>query len=779
MPDQFKPVDITTPDKKKFTVNNAIELDMISKRLADAGYSDSQLKFTESIPERKTDWLDRIGGAAGGAALGTLGGGFPIGTALGGAAGFAAPPRTLGDWGADIMGAMTGGPVGKMIGKLSQFAPKVSGVTRALGGLGQAELGTATKSVIDDGEVSGFNPLSMTGAMSMALPNAANAVSKKIQSGAPVANQRLREMFPSIMTQKSNSEVARQAMTGGKNNIPDKSITLADPAKQIFKQAEEVELGPYQNIVKSYEGDRSTLIQQLDALKQTKGSGVFSAADNLKKRIELEDQIKGIDDKINDYSGQLAQAERAAIANKLALARAQKTAPKGMEAKDKQVEMDGTIPKIELVKERWEQNYLQEQKAIFDKMLDPRNQKIELDLLKNKYQQIYNKFDQEIGNLKVDKKVLTPEIIAAQRKLSTPEQNLALNSKYQSELKEKIKLAQIEQKKLNDQLGVPEVKNSVDYFRNAFTNQTVLPLPIKQLVTSSGDMDKFVNTFKTLRPQEVNEVMQFIPPNKQDAFKKSMGDAVIFDFFARAYDPNTKLFSNAGTYIEKYGLPNLEFYTGSPDAQKRFQELTSTLVNYGETQAKIGGPLMNYLKAATIKGFALSGLTALFGTTQLHTGNTGLAAAAAGAGTLSVAIPVIISNAMKNPKLASDFIKFVDSGGTYSYAQLPYLGAFLKKEGKPINEEELAKKNKLTEDMANSFTTDQPKPQAAQNQPTQQPQSPGQDPFKVEGNPTPEQIEIMKSMAGARANQQGPQAINSPVQTQPQALPPQLNQPQQ
>jgi len=781
MPDQFKPLDVTTHNGKKFTVSNAMELESLSEQLEQAGYKPGQVKFSEAIPERKTDWLDRMAGAAGGAALGTPGG-LP-GMAIGGAIGAAMPPRTLGDWGADIVGSLTGGPVGKMIGKLSTAAPKVSGITRSLGGLGQAEIGHATKSVIDEGKLSGFNPASLEGVTSMVLPNAANSISRGVQNSAPVANQKLREMFPSIMTQKSNSEVARQAMTGGKKKIPDKAITLAGPAQQVIKQVEEVELGPYQNIVKSYEGDRSTLIQQLDALKQSKGSGVFSAADNLKKRIELEDEISKIDDKINNYSAQLVQAERAAISNNLALKRASKTSPKGMLEKDKQVELDGTIPKIQLVKEKWEESYLQEQKSILDKRLDPRNQKIELDFLNNKYKQIYNNFDQDIGKLKVDKKVLTPEILAAQRKFSTPEQNLATNAKFQAELKEKTKLAEIEKKKLNDQLGVPEVKDSLKYFNDAFSNQAVLPRPIKDLVGNSGDMDKFVNTFKNLRSQEVAEVMKFIPPAQQDKFKKSMGDAVIFDFFTRAYDPKTKLFSNAGAYVEKYGLPNLEFFTGSPDAQKKFQELTSTLINYGETQQKFGGPLINYLKAATIKGFAFSGLTALFGTSQLHTGNAGLSAAAAGAGALAVAIPSVISHSMKNPKLASDFIKFVESGGTYSYAQLPYLSAFLKKEGKPVNEEELAKKDKLTEDLINSYTPDQPQQQAQQPQTQGQPQgqqsqlSPGQ------GPPTPEQIEIMKSMALARAqqqgqqpNQQGQQAVASPVQTQPQVSLPQPNQ---
>jgi hypothetical protein len=400
---------------------------------------------------------------------------------------------------------------------------------------------------------------------------------------------------------------------------------------------------------------------------------------------------------------------------------------------------------------------------------------------------------------------LAQDLVKSRRKALAPETALQGTKQTMSQIKVAQAGAKVDAKNIKTQLkvsdeaeakfyedakkitgvGVADIQKSITHFKTQFKEGALLPPEVRKLVDSSGTIDDFVNTAKKMSTQELDTAMKFLPPNEQAGFKQNLGDSIIFDFFARSYDPDTKMFTRAGKYVQENGLPNLEFFTGSPDAQKRFSELAQAITEAGNktpvsqmTLGQVGTGMKNY----AIRGVVLGGLLAVFSNSKFHVENSLLNATGATGAAILVSIPYIVSSAMRNPNLAEDFIKFTKSGGTLTYAQLPYLATFLKKEGKLMNEQELADQQKMADDIVKSGA-----PNTAQQMPqgqSSQPQGPQQGQPQIDpgqGAPTPEQIQIMQSMAAARAglNPQGQQGQGSSVQTQPQVLPPQPNQPQQ
>jgi hypothetical protein len=730
-----------------YVAPNDVAAEDYLNQLNSKGVKPGDVSFEDVIPERQTDLLDRIAGGTMGAALGVPFGGLP-GAAVGGVVGAMVPPRTMGDAGAQIFGALTGGPVGKLASKGAQMLPKAGPVIRGAMGLGEAEAGSMIKSGIDTGTPEGFNPISLQGAAAAIIPNAMNSISQKVQQSVPVVNQKLREMFGGILPKTSNEEIAQQATTMGARQVPEKSIKLSTDGYNAFNDEVSSQVKPFQDIVTAFESQSQTLQAQLDALKQSTSPGIFGAAQNLAKRAELEKQIFEVNKRISEFKTKISQNNKAITTNTKAetLAEDRIKAGKATASKTKQ-ELDQQVGNTGLTVAQQRSTYRNLMLQITESKKPEAWKKAQRQLLTDRFKSIEAKYKVDITSDKLDKTYVEPDVSSAQKGATAARNNILEGQKALAANRLQVTTSQAELKNLREQLAIPEIKTSLDFFKSAVGDKALLPRNVKTLADASNSPDDFINAVKQLRTDDLQEVLKFIPPGQQDKFKQSIGDAVIYDFFARSYDPKTKMFSNIAQYTQKYGLPNLEFFTGSPDAAKRFADLTTVLKNFGETQSKTGGPVLNYLKAASIKSFAISGLTALFGASHFITNTAALGAAGAGTGAVAVAIPILISNAMKNPKLASDFIKFVNAGGSLSYSQLPYLSAYLKKEGKPITENQLAQKEKMLEEL--------------------------------KANETPEAPPVNLGQLPVQLIQPNQQAPTSPAPVQQPALPPQMNRQQQ
>jgi hypothetical protein len=759
MPDNFKQFKVIRKNGNAQIISNDIEAMEMAKALEASGEKD--YKIEPYTPPRPADMTDRFAGAAIGGITGAIGGakgGIPgalVGGGVGATTGFALPPTSKGDMAALAFGNLTGGGVGNIVQKTAAKVPGwLSPAVRAGAGIAEAEAGTAIQTGIDSGKPQGFNPVSLQGAAAGLIPLAANSVSKQVDNTYGANNQRLRQAIPGLEAHLTNSNLNTQTQQASKlGKITKWAADKGNKAKDLVTASSEVELEPYRELIKSFDGDRATIQQQIDAFKQSPTPGVFSAAQNLEKRVQLEKQLSTLNTDVDSLNLDLARAEHAAMANRIAVERGKKAQTKTAGMLDKKAELATEVSKFQLSKENWEQKYLEEAEAIMtDKKLLPAQQNQQLKLLRNRYAQVYQGFDKQIAAARVDSKLLSENLLRAKRKLSAPEQNLITNEKFKSKTKLEIAGKKQQMNPIEKELDVPEVNKSIDYFRNAFKDKSVLPRSIKTLV-DSPDVDSFVNAVKTMKTDELNEAMKFLPTAQQDTFRKELGEAVMFDFYARSFDPKTGMFSNTEQYINKFGVPNLEFFTGSPDAQKRFSELTSAVMKgAAQERGNLAERITASISASTIRGFAYSGMTALFGLSAYHRGGGGVIGtlAAGGVGLLAVGIPKLISTAMKNEKLAKEFIKFVDSGGTITYSQLPYLSAYLKKEAQPVTEEELKDKNSLLNDMAEKLPKDVPAiPPPSENKPS---------PFGA---------------ANPQINQQGP---ISPAPAMPQQQPQQPNQ---
>ncbi|CAB4142746.1 hypothetical protein UFOVP434_35 [uncultured Caudovirales phage] len=725
MPQQFQPKNIETPDGKKFTVNSEIEAEDFSNYLSKQGYDVSKLKISPHIKLRETDLLDRVGGAAFGAALGTPGG-LP-GMAVGGIMGAIAPPKTLGDAGAGIAGALTGGSIGKAVQWGANKVPALAPLARGIGGIIGAETGAVTKSVLDDGKAEGFNPLSAEGLTAAMIPNAGNAISKQIQASPGVLQQRMKNVMADFGVKLPPEKLSLESSMTPAKSVTPTAVAAAKPAANIMRTAAQSTLKPYEDNLQDLNNTRTELVEQLNNYKTNPPKGMFQATQQGAAQQQLAKQLETIDEQLDKLAISKAEATKKALEAKIAFDNSKQT-QSGAKGKLSTEKSNIAVEKEKrgLSKERWEETYLQEQSLILnDNTLNPRQRREQLDILRNKFQQTVNQFDQQIGELKIDEKyidgdlkkvgrALNPNKIAAQtaqkEKANIGQQETELKiarGKVSDELKPLDAQEQAYYKEAERVTGVSikSVSETVKNFQTALKDKSILPKDIKSLVDASDDMDTFVQTIKTYRPDQIKDVISFLPQSQQAKFKASIGESVVFDFFSKSFNPQTGLLDKMPQYIQKYGIPNLEAYYDSPDAQKTFVQLAEA---FQKAIPKDGQFVRNYLKAATIRGVAYNGLTILFGASQYHSGRLATGVAAGVAATMGIAVPQVVAASMKNPKLAADFIKFVDSGGTLTYAQLPYLATFIKKVGKPVTETELADQNNYMKELERANELNQP-----------------------------------------------------------------------
>jgi hypothetical protein len=757
MPEKFQPREVyNKKTKQKIIVDSEVLMEELANDWNNQGYKPEDFESKPYIPVRPTDWLDRGAGASMGVAMG-IPAGLP-GMAVGGAMGAMFPPKTLGDAGAMAAGAITGGPMGKLIQKGTQMFPKAGSLMRGLGGLIGAETGAVTKSVLDDGKAEGFNPLSMEGAAAALIPNAANSISQQLQASPGVLQQKLRSLGEGFGIKLPNSKLSSEASMVPQGKITNASATAAKPALAAVKSASQATLKPYEDNVQDLIKTRTELAEQLNLYKTNPPKGMFQATQQGAAQKKIADELDKIDEQLDYLSIAKATATAKAMRAKIDLENSTQTqsGPKGR-LNTQKANLAVGKEKLGGVKERWEEKYLQEQEIILkDNTLDNRQRRDQLSILRNKYQQTVNQFDQQISDLKIDSKYIdadlkkvgrgiNPSKIALQAEknlkgdITVDEAGLKVQKgKLQTEADNLSKQEEDYYKEASRVTGVAikDVNSTIKNFQTALKDKSILPKDIKSLVDNSDDMDKFVQTIKTYRPDQIKEVISFLPPAQQAKFKSSMGEAVVFDFFTKSFNPQTGLMDKMPQYIQKYGVPNLEVYYDAPEAQKSFIQLAEA---FQKAIPKDGAFIKNYLKAATLRGIAYNGLTVLFGASAYHSNKLAMGVAAGVVATVGVAAPQMVSAAMKNPKLAKDFIKFVESGGTLTYAQLPYLATFIKNEGKPITENELTDQQKYIENLnlANELNTpENPSPQINQQGPTspapampqQQPRQPNQQP---------------------------------------------------
>lgn len=807
MPDQeYQSKKITQPDGNSIILNNQVEEDSYIDAMIKGGIKPEQLKTESYTPPAKTTMLDRIANGVGYGGAGFLMGGPAMGAFSGGMAA-AFPPKNPGEHAANLFGLATGGIVGKSVAKGISMAPKMlAPIIRGGAGVAEAEAGKMVENAVNTGKPTGFNPLSGEGAIAALMPNVTNKISNQIDKTAGVTNQRMRQFFPALQKQLSNDNLGTQGFSPEKDRITDLARNFAGGAKTAVTKQVDVELRPFQDIVKDFESQQVQLKQQLENFKTTPPKGLFQATQQGAEQAKLLTQYEHVSGKLDDYKLDLFNAEAAAIQNKIALAKGKKAEIGTAGIKDKRADVKTAIAGQELKKEEWEGTYLADIQEIKRTSTSKRETVTRLDELKLQYKQDINDFDQTIDGLRLYDTNVAKNLLSARRKAQTPQTNLDLNAKFQAETRLNSAKAEIEQGKLDSKLnvvaaaekkfyqdakdvtgvGLKDIENSISHFRSQFKDGALLPPNVRALLDNSGSVDDFVTAAKKMDTQQLDSVMKFLPPSEQAGFKKNLGDSIIFDFFARSYDPNSGMFSKTGEYVKQHGLPNLEFFTGSPDAQRRFSELAQSITAHSQKipwKEMTGGQMMSGLKNYAVKGVVLTGLYAAFSTSKFHVEGSAMNALAAGTGFAVVSLPFLVGKAMKNPNLAREFIKFMDSGGTLTYSSLPYLSTFIQKESKPMNEQELAEKNQMTDDMIKAGQqSDQPPQQPpqqpqAQASPAQGPQQP--QPQPSQGQPTPEQIQIMKSMAAARAGQPNPQgqpAQGMTAPAQPPALPPQQNQ---
>jgi hypothetical protein len=742
-----KKVKITTPDGKVYIKDNEIELDIfwddLQKQNPNLDFSKIKIEPYQPV-SNETTLNDRLLGALGmggaGAVGGALMGGGPIGAMVGGGLGALVggllPPKTTGEWVTGVAGSVAGGPIGKGVGaavsKLPGFAgPFVRGGTA----LAEAELGHGLQTKIDTGKAEFFDPLSPGGVMSMLAPNVGNAWKTVANASPNVTVQRMKNLFPAIREQLTNKNIVKEATENPIDTISKFAFERAKPVAKIAQQEiQKTTIKPLEDILNNLEKQKEQLQQQLQSFTANSPTGPFAKTQQYLQRNILLKQLDEVNEQLNDITINRAQAQQAALANNLALERLKKQTVGNL--KDEQLNKTVEQSQEQLTKERWKQQFLEQQAEI---LRSPENRAVKaerLKLLENQYKQIFSTFDIDIKSLQVDKKVVDVQLNDFKRKYNTVTRNLELNKKYQQKLNVDETKLDVEKNKLKSEIAkinqeeaafykqqkqitgidLKNLQNEIKSVNEKLNTLNVLPPNIKKIVQSGENVDEFLDTVRKMRPDEYSEFLKYIPPAQQKTFNESVGDAIIFDFFVKSYNPKTGQFSNMQDYLTKYGLPNVEQFYNIPGGQEKFVQLTDRLlktVPQGSNRS-MKEMLQTYLTGSALRGAAYQGLFILFGTSKFHAAAT-LKTAATGTAALAVATPVLLKAAMKNEKLAQDFIKFVDSGGSLTYAQVPYLATFIKNESKPVSENELTDMMNYMNELANTNQNENP-PQQNSNQ---------------------------------------------------------------
>jgi hypothetical protein len=745
-----KTLKITTPNGQVYTASSKEEIELLYNTLADDPNIDLTKLKTETIDpvSNEVTMKDRLLGAlgmgtAGAIGGGVVGGGVPgaaLGGGVGASLGFAFPPMTKGEWAAGTLGSLFGGAIGKGVGTVASKAPAMLGpVIRGGAGLAEAEAGKMLQTGIDTDKPQGFNPISPEGITSMLLPNVGNAWKNVGEASPGVISARLKRAIPGLLDQLTNKNLSKQATASPYNALAPFAF---DKAKPLAKTAQEgirtTTLEPLENIITGLESQKTTLEDQLKSFTANSATGPFAKTQQYLQRDILLKQLDEVNDKLNDIIIRRAQARQAAVANSIAKERVSKETQGGL--KDTQIDKSADQLKNQLSKEQWKQDYLTEQRKILLNKKMNRAQKADaLKLLDNKYKQIYSSFDESIKSFEIDKKLVDKELNAFKRQYTAADRNLQINKKYQAGLnteekklkteqtKAKTEIAKINQeeadfyKKQKEITGVDlqKVQNEIKTVQEQLNSLSVLPPNIKKIVQSGENIDEFVQIVRSMRPDEYSDFIKYIPQAQQKAFNEAMGDAIVFDFFVKSIDPKTNQFSNMQNYLAKYGLPNIEQFYGVPGGQEKFAKLADRLIKavpQGNNRTT-SDYVRSYLTGAAIRGAAYQGIYMLFGASQFH-GGALLKTAATGIAALAIATPVLIRTALRNERLANDFIRFIDSGGTLTYAQVPYLATFIKNESKPITENELTD---IVEYLKELAVTNESAPAPQQNQQPQQP----------------------------------------------------------
>ena len=772
---------VTMPSGQRITLDNQVMENDLLKDMESKGIT--EFKGVEKYQEPyKPDWISRAGNAVLGAGTGALAGG-PIGGVVGAVMGGLMPPETPGQFAAEVLGGAAGKYINKGVQMAGKALPWIKGALPSVAGLGEAEAAHALTTGIDTGKPQGFNPMSLPGMASMAVPQLGHAFESVVGRSPGVANRQLTNMAGSLKPQLTHSNLLTENLSMPNGRPVAGAAKFAENSFKDMSVMKETTLQPYMNAMDDLKATKTQLETQMEVLKTTGAQGLFSATQQGANLNDVTDKLNKINSQLDTYTLDLAAAEVAQNNNKIAARNMKKT---GAKTGQTQAEIDAQKTQgksIKYVQSTVEEKRLQSVSVILnDKKLSPAQKRQQIELVNNQFAQEQNQHAQNIGKTVISESLLTPELRKLKATATQADRNVDTNSKFQAGLKGDIKTGKIEEKNLSAQKAALEtaqkqyykqaqditgvsldgVNDTIKHFETNLKGYTILPREVKALVEASGSVDNFVQAAKGLSTQELNSAMQFLPAAQQAAFKKNVGDAVLFDFFARSYDPATRMYSNAEKYRQQFGLPNVEFFTGTPDANRRFAELTQTII---EAAGKENSPVRNMLTSYAARGVGFSALSAIFGQSHYHTGN--LAAAGAGAAALVISLPYLVGSAMKNPKLADDFIKFTKSGGTLTYAQVPYLARFIKEEGQPASDEEIKTKTDFADDLIKKGVPPQPVQQPQMGQPQQANQAPT--PYTSPGlTPlTPEQqAQMMQSMAGARQGQ-GQSPAPSPMQANP------------
>tara|TARA_R110000868_G_scaffold4119_13_gene25040 strand:+ start:2595 stop:5012 length:2418 start_codon:yes stop_codon:yes gene_type:complete len=778
---QYVKKTVTLQSGQRITLDNQVAENDLVKDLESRGVTD--FKNVEKYQEPyKPDMISRAGGAVLGAGTGMLAGG-PIGGVVGAVMGGLMPPETPGQFATEVLSGGVGKLFGKGVQAASKLHPLLGGLARSGAGLAEAEGAHALTTGIDTGKPRGFNPLSLPGIAATAAPQLGAAFEHVVGKSPGVANRKLTNMAGSLKPQLTHSNLLTENL-GMPNGRPVAGASkFAENSFKDMSVMKETTLQPYMSALDDLRANKTQLETQMENLKTTGAQGLFSATQQGANLNDVTDKLNKINAQLDSHVTDLAAAEVAQQANKTASRNMKKT---GAKTGQTQAEIDAQKTQgkaIKYVQSTVEEKRLQSLSLILnDDKLSPTQRRQQIEIINNQFAQEQNQHAQNIGKTVIAESLLTPELRKLKATATQADRNIDTNSKFQAGLKSDIKTGNIEAKNLSAQktalesaqkqyykqaqditgVSLDGVDATIKHFETNLKGYTILPREVKALVDASGSVDNFVQAAKGLSTQELNTAMNFLPAAQQAAFKKNVGDAVLFDFFARSYDPATKMYTNAEKYRQQFGLPNVEFFTGTPDANRRFSELTQTII---EAAGKENSPVRNMLTSYAARGVGFSALSAIFGQSHYHTGN--LAAAGAGAAALVISLPYLVGSAMKNPKLADDFIKFTKSGGTLTYAQVPYLARFIKEEGKPTSDEEIKTKTDFADDLIKKGVPSQPVQQPQMGQPQQANQastpytSPGLTPLTPE-----QQAQIMQTMAGARQGQGQPPAP-SPTQANP------------
>lgn len=710
---QNKAAKVTLPNGSTVILESPDEFDAFFQ---DETLDLSKIKVEPFIPPRKTDVLDRVAGATAGAAVGAPAG-LP-GMAIGGTMGFAMPPKTIGEGAAMLAGGLGGPLVGKGVNAITRsMGPVKDFLTRLGAGVGEAEAGEIIKSTVDTGKPEGFNPLSLEGAIAGLLPNVESQMFQRVQNSMGGVNQRFKQLMPSLFQNKALArqlinEPTQTAAAEKGRQLSQNVFNMAAPAKKVIEEVTNVSLEPFRKIVESYDSNASDIVQKINMLKQTPHNGFFAAADNLATRVQLEKQLEDITEKSAKVSNELDLMRLHKEKNKIALKIAEENLNQSRNTVRGQIaDLSTEQAKADLTANKKQLNLIQQMLGILnDKTTHPliKREKLQILKLENDFNKTFWK-GIEAGKDEIDKRYLRKELVDIGKELTADTKNLKARKATQRNIlqttqalvdqKGALRRLKEEQNQIKNQLGIPDIKNSLDVFRKELADKSILPLEVRKLYNAT-DTDGFVKNLRTMNESELNTITSFMKPDQQKIFKENMGDALIYDFFARAYDPQTGLFTKMNEAIQT-GLPKVEFFTGNAEAQRTFIDLTNSMMRFTNQDAsgKFGNYLKNAFTAASIRGFAYSSMYALFHTSR-HASNLGIAGAAGAAGgVLGIAIPAMMSSAMKNPKLAKDLLAFIDGGGTISLSTLPYLSAYLKKEGKPVSQDELTSNKNLFDEI--------------------------------------------------------------------------------